>query len=80
MKKAIIILFVSILSSTVTAQSAVDKIFNKYAGKEGYTTVVINSFMFKLLANIEADDPEYESFQKATQGIESLRILVTGLL
>jgi len=75
MKKIIIVLFLTMLAGTISAQSAVDKIFEKYAGKEGYTTVVINSFMFKFISNIETNDPDYESFKKATQGIKSIRIL-----
>ena len=75
MKKLITVLFLAALIGTISAQSAVDKVFSKYAGKDGYTTVVINSFMFKFLANIETDDPEYESFRNATSGIESIRIL-----
>lgn len=75
MKKLLlsIVLIAGVL--TVNAQSPVDKIFNKYAGQDGYTTVIINSFMFKILASIETDDPDYESFKKATSGIESIRIL-----
>lgn len=75
MKKIILSLFLVGCIATLSAQSAVDKVFNKYAGKDGYTTVVINSYMFKFLANIETNDPEYESFKKATSGIESIRIL-----
>jgi hypothetical protein len=75
MKRILIAVMVIAFSATLSAQSAVDKIFNKYAGKDGYTTVVINSFMFKFLSNIETNDPEYESFKKATSGIESIRIL-----
>ncbi len=56
-------------------QSAVDKIFDKYSGKEGYTTVYISSFMFNLLNNLEIDDPEYNEFKKATSGISSIKIL-----
>ena len=37
--------------------SAVDKVFDKYSGKEGYTTVSISSFMFNLLNSLEVDDP-----------------------
>jgi len=75
MKKLIIVLTLTALVGTISAQSAVDKVFNKYAGKDGYTTVVINSFMFKFLSNIETDDPDYEAFKDATSGIESIRIL-----
>jgi hypothetical protein len=63
---------------TLTAigqQSAVDKVFDKYSGKEGYTTVYISSFMFNMLNNLEIDDPEYNEFKKATSGISSIKIL-----
>jgi len=55
--------------------SAVDKVFDKYSGKEGYTTVYISSFMFNLLNSLETDDPEYNEFKKATAGISSIKIL-----
>lgn len=75
MKKLLLSIVLIAGMLTVNAQTPVDKIFNKYAGKDGYTTVIINSFMFKLLASIETDDPEYEEFRKASSGIESIRIL-----
>jgi len=56
-------------------KSAVDKVFDKYNGKEGYTTVYISSFMFNLLSQIEVDDPEYNEFKNATSGISSIKIL-----
>jgi hypothetical protein len=56
-------------------QSAVDKVFDKYSGKEGYTTVYISSFMFNLLNSLEVDDPEYNEFKNATSGISSIKIL-----
>jgi hypothetical protein len=55
--------------------SAVDRIFDKYSGKEGYTTVYISSFMFNLINKLDIDDPEYNEFKKATSGINSIRIL-----
>ena len=59
-----------------TAQtSAVDKVFEKYSGKDGYTTVYISSFMFNMLNSLETDDPEYNEFKKATAGIKSIKIL-----
>ncbi|MCK5067090.1 MAG: DUF4252 domain-containing protein [Bacteroidales bacterium] len=56
-------------------KSAVDKVFDKYSGKEGYTTVYISSYMFNLLSSLESDDPEYNEFKKATSGISSIKIL-----
>jgi hypothetical protein len=76
MKK--LILGGALIMFTLTAfsqQSAVDKVFEKYSGKEGYTTVYISSFMFNLLNNLEVDDPEYNEFKKATSGISSIKIL-----
>ena len=55
--------------------SAVDKVFDKYSGKEGYTTVYISSFMFNMLNSLETNDPEYNEFKKATSGIKSIKIL-----
>jgi hypothetical protein len=55
--------------------SAVDRVFDKYAGKDGYTTVYISSFMFNLMSGLDVDDPEYNEFKKATSGIKSMRIL-----
>ena len=64
------------LSLTVIGQkSAVDKVFDKYNGKDGYTTVYISSFMFNMLNSLESDDPEYNEFKKATAGISSIKIL-----
>ena len=67
-----------LLIFTLTAfsqKSAVDKVFDKYGGQEGYTTVHISSFMFNLLNSLEVDDPEYNEFKKATSGISSIKIL-----
>ena len=60
---------------TMGQNSAVDKVFDKYSGKEGYTTVSISSFMFNMLNSLETDDPEFEEFKKATAGIQSIKIL-----
>jgi hypothetical protein len=56
-------------------KSAVDKVFDKYSGKDGYTTVYISSFMFNLMSSLESDDPDYNEFKKATSGINSIKIL-----
>ena len=60
---------------TMGQNSAVDKVFDKYSGKEGYTTVYISSFMFNMLNSLETDDPEFDEFKKATSGIKSIKIL-----
>ncbi len=76
MKRIIISGVAIIFALTVFGQkSAVDKVFDKYSGQEGYTTVYISSFMFKLLSQLDVDDPEYNEFKKATAGINSIKIL-----
>ena len=60
---------------TMGQNSAVDKVFDKYSGKDGYTTVYISSFMFNMLNSLESDDPEFDEFKKATAGIKSIKIL-----
>jgi len=76
MKRIILSGVVIIFTLTVFGQkSAVDKVFDKYSGKDGYTTVYISSFMFKMLSQLDVDDPEYNEFKKATSGINSIKIL-----
>jgi len=76
MKRIVIGGILMMLSLSVIAQkSAVDKVFDKYSGKDGYTTVYISSFMFNMLNSLETDDPEYNEFKKATAGINSIKIL-----
>jgi len=76
MKRIVIGGILMMFSLSVIAQkSAVDKVFDKYNGKDGYTTVYISSFMFNMLNSLETDDPEYNEFKKATAGINSIKIL-----
>ena len=76
MKRIVLGVTLMMLSLVAMGQnSAVDKIFDKYNGKEGYTTVYISSFMFNLMNSLESDDPEYNEFKKATKGITSIKIL-----
>lgn len=52
--KLIVVLSLLAFSSTgLRAQNIMDKLFERYNGKDGYTTVNISSEMFKLFANME---------------------------
>jgi hypothetical protein len=76
MKRNILTCAILLMGMAASGQStAVDKVFEKYSGKDGYTTVYISSFMFNMLNSLEVDDPEYNEFKKATSGISSIRIL-----
>lgn len=74
MKKLILTLSVVLLTATGWAQSkAVDKLFEKYSGKEGFTSVVITKYMFGLFSNIEtSEDDEYMNMIKNLKNIKIL--------
>jgi len=73
MKKLVLIISLSIISLTLFSQkSPVDEIFDRYSGKEGFTSVYISSRMFSLLARIDSED---EDFQNLVTRIKGIRIL-----
>jgi hypothetical protein len=73
MKKLVLSIIISSLSLTVFCQrSPVDELFDKYNGREGFTSVYISSKMFGLLARIDTEDDE---FHNLVTRIKSIRIL-----
>ncbi|MCB2221077.1 MAG: DUF4252 domain-containing protein [Bacteroidetes bacterium] len=60
---------------SMAQNSTADKIFDEYSGKDGYTSIDISKGLFELFSEIEADDPEFDEFQKAINGLESMRLL-----
>lgn len=77
MRHRILILFVAVLwaQSTAFAQKdPVNRLFDKYSGMDGYTTVFISSKMFSLIADL---DPEDKELQKMMEGLNSIRILAS---
>ncbi len=59
--------------SSFSQNSPVEKLFEKYANKDGFTTITISKYMFGLFAKKNTDNKD--NFGKATNGLESLRIL-----
>jgi hypothetical protein len=84
MKKLVLFIILSALSLSAFCQkSPVDELFERYDGKDGFTSVYISSKMFSLLARIDTEDAE---FRNLVTRIKSIRILsidsaknVTGL-
>lgn len=75
MKKLMLKMILFLLPVALLAQnSAVDKLFEKYSGMEGYTSVVISSKMFSLFSEMETSD---EDFDKLVHGLTSIKILAT---
>ena len=73
MKRAITFLVAIMIVMTVSAQSSIDKLFNKYQGEEGFVTVTINGSLLKLLG--ELDEEEDEDLLKFADKFTSIRIL-----
>ena len=74
MKKTALVLILVLGGISLMAQNkTVDKLFDKYAGQEGFTSVVITKHMFSLFSNIETkEDDEYMNMMK---NLENIRIL-----
>ncbi|MCD6201643.1 MAG: DUF4252 domain-containing protein [Bacteroidales bacterium] len=53
-------------------ESAADRVFAKYAGKDGFTTVHITKGMFNLVSQL---DPEDKETAELISGLESIKIL-----
>lgn len=74
-KKGIATLILILISlNTIAQKDPVDKLFEKYSGKEGFTTVLISSKMFSMFSDMEAGDDE---LNKMMSNIESIKILTT---
>ena len=71
MKKVGTIIILAIFPILLNAQNFVDDLINKYQGKEGFTTVVINSSLFDIIAAIDDD----EDLQKMKGMIDNIRII-----
>jgi hypothetical protein len=60
----------------MNAQSPLDKVFDKYAGKEGFTTVNISKEMFQMLLSMADDkDTSNREMQKMMGQLNGLKVL-----
>ena len=64
----------------MNAQSPLDKVFEKYAGKEGFTTVNISKEMFQMFASM-ADDKDTSSreMKKMMDQVTGLKVLTCNV-
>ena len=61
MKKLVLILIVALAPALANAQNtAVDQLFKKYGGQDGFTTITINSGLLKMVSQFSDDDEELE--------------------
>ena len=75
MKKILFSLLVLVFPVLLTAQSSqVEKLFNQYSGKEGYTSVHITKYMFEMFAKV-ANEEEDKEFKEVTTQLNAIKIL-----
>ncbi len=75
MKKIIVTIVMAMVCYTGFSQS----MFDKYEDLDNVSAVVVNSSMFRLLANIdvEVDDPEAQDFMDIAKSLKNLKVFIT---
>lgn len=73
-KLLMVIVFLSFSAITFGQKSVVDKLYDKYSGKEGITSIYISEFMFKLIAAMDPDDEEFKNLVTELKGIKILSV------
>jgi hypothetical protein len=76
MKRIIIFYVMAIITVNLMSQSPADKVFDKYSGTEGFTTVYITKYMFDLFKDMENNNINDE-MQEAISRLNSIKILAT---
>lgn len=80
-KHALFLLLLALLPASLCAQkSPVDELFERYDGKDGFTSVYISSKMFGLLSRIDSDDEEFRNLVTRIRGIRILSIDSTAVV
>ncbi|MCB2196114.1 MAG: DUF4252 domain-containing protein [Bacteroidetes bacterium] len=75
MKKVIVnLIFILIPMMLLAQKTPVDELFDKYSGKEGFTSVYITSYMFSMFTDVETNDPEFDELMK---NLKAIKILAT---
>ena len=66
------------MSIGLNAQSIMDKLFDKYSGQSGYTSVYISKYMFDMFRSDEnIDQAGEEDLNKVISKLNGIKILVT---
>lgn len=58
MKRILVFIVLTITATFVYGQKSIDNLFDRYAGKDGFTTVTLNGSLLKLAHCFDEDDDE----------------------
>jgi hypothetical protein len=71
-----IICFIGVSAVTLAQNKSTDRIFDKYSGKEGFTTVFISKYMFSMFADLEGvEDKDIKEAQEVFGRLTGIKIL-----
>lgn len=59
------------------SQSIMDKLYDKYSGEEGYTSVYISKYMFDMFRNNDAEGKSQDDTEQIISKLDCIKILVT---
>jgi hypothetical protein len=77
MKAITLLAGILLLTTGAMSQSIMDKLFDKYSGAEGYTSVYISKYMFDMFRNNETDVKTGEDMEQIISKLDCIKILVT---
>jgi len=70
-------IFFLLAGFTAAAQdSPTKKLYDKYGGKDGYTTVTISKELFGMFAEIDSDDPDAQEVKEMMSQLDGIQILM----
>jgi len=73
-----IICFIGFTTAVFSQNKSIDRVFDKYAGQEGFTTVYISKYMFSMFANLdEVEDEDMDEVQQVFGKLTGIKILAS---
>jgi hypothetical protein len=76
MKRILIFIALFVVPAIIKAQNTpVDALFDKYAGKDGFTTVYITKYMFDMFRSDDIEQKDADEMNKVLGKLNSIKIL-----
>lgn len=77
MKTLVYIAGLLLISLGGWSQSIIDKLYDKYSGTEGYTSVYISKYMFDMFRSNNLENNSQDETEKIISKLDCIKILVT---
>lgn len=73
MKKILTLIVLIVCTISLSAQTSIDRLFERYQGVDGFVTVTVSGNFLKMIG--EFDDDDDDEFMKNAENFTSIRIL-----